>query len=65
MNINIDVAELDRHINFLTYEASYLRKQAKPWADTKAERIDAILVLLTSIRREKQMTGLGGKRISE
>lgn len=63
--INVDAKDLDGHLGFLRNEISYLRKQDKPWAETKADRMEKIMVILDAFRREKQMTGMGGRRIDE
>lgn len=63
--INVDAKDLDGHLGFLRNEISYLRKQDKPWAETKADRMEKIMVILDALRREKQMTGMGGRRIDE
>lgn len=65
MSTKANVAELDGHLGFIRNEISFLRRQAKPWADTKAERMEQIMVILSDLRREKQMTGMGGRRIDE
>lgn len=63
--INVDIKDLDGHIGFCRNEIANLRRQDKPWAETKADRLEKIMVILNDIRREKQMTGMGGRRIDE
>lgn len=63
--MTVDVNQLDRHLSFLRYEISNLRKQDKPWAETKANQLEQIMVVIADVRREKQMTGMGGRRIDE
>ena len=62
-----DVTKLDKHIEFLRGEARYLRtSQPKAqWALTKANRFDEVADALVEVRREKQMTGMSGKRIED
>jgi hypothetical protein len=65
MNIKIDARDLDGHLGFLRNEISVLRRQDKPWAETKADRLEKIMAIIADLRREKQMTGISGKRIDE
>jgi hypothetical protein len=65
MNFNREIDQLDGHLGFLRNEISFLRKQQKPWAETKADRLEQIMVIVSNLRREKQMTGINGKRIDE
>ena len=60
----IDIRELDGHIGFCRNEISNLRKQDKPWAETKADRLEKIMVILSDLRRDQQMTGMDGRRIN-
>lgn len=62
----IELNQLDRHIAFLRDEARGLReRQGAQWALAKANRFDEVGDYLVEIRRSRQMTGLGGKRLSE
>lgn len=63
MSIKADVSQLDHHLEFLRYEVSNLRKMDKPWAEAKANKMEQIMVVLSDVRRDKQMTGINGKRI--
>ena len=62
---DVDVETLDKHLAFLARETERLRKRGERWADGMAERLQAIAETLTLIRRQKQMTGIGGQRITE
>lgn len=59
----IELDTLDRHLAFLSQETTRLRKRGERWADGMAERLAAIAETLTEVRRQKQMTGVGGRRI--
>jgi hypothetical protein len=63
MSNHYEIEKLDRHLAFLRREISYLRQQQKPWAETKADQIEQIMVIVSNVRRDAQMTGIGGKRI--
>lgn len=65
--MHIDIAKLDRDIELLREEARRLRlTQGKAqWALCKANRFDEIGDFLTEVRREKQMTTVGGKRLTD
>jgi hypothetical protein len=63
MTAHLDVAALDRQLQFIQEEQTYLRKQHADWADRKHRRFEEIAETLRSVRREKQMTGIGGRRI--
>jgi hypothetical protein len=65
MSINVDIRDLDGHLGFLRNEISVLRRQDKPWAETKADRLEKIMVIISDLRREKLMTSISGKRIDE
>lgn len=59
----IDVAKIDRQLAFLHEEIGRLRRMAPHWAQVKAEKLEGVVETLIEVRREKQMTGLGGKQI--
>lgn len=63
----IELNKLDRHIAFLRDEARGLReRQGKAqWALAKAHQFDEVGDFLVEIRRARQMTGIGGKRLSD
>lgn len=63
----IELNKLDRHIAFLRDEARGLRERQgnSQWALAKANRFDEVGDFLVEIRRSRQMTGMGGKRIGE
>lgn len=65
--LEIDVNKLDRQIEFLRSEARYLRtSQPKAqWALSKATKFDEVVDFLIEIRRGRQMTTIGGKRLSD
>jgi hypothetical protein len=65
MSNRYELDELDGHLGFIRSEISYLRKQQKPWAETKADRLEKIMVVVSNVRREKLMAGINGKRIDE
>lgn len=59
-----DVATIDRHLKFLRSEIEYLRKREEAWAQRKADEMESIAETLTLVRRERQMTGVAGRRIA-
>lgn len=59
----IDVARIDRHIEVLRNEIAYLESRAESWAQRKAASFREMQKDFLDIRRERQMTGIGGKRI--
>lgn len=59
-----EVATIDRHLTFLRSEIEYLRKRSEEWAQNKAANLESIAETLTQVRRDKQMTGMAGKRIA-
>lgn len=63
----VDIVKLDRDIKFLRDEAKSLRDRQgnAPWALTKSNRFDEIADQLVEVRRDKQMTGMDGRRIDE
>jgi hypothetical protein len=65
--MKLNIAEVDRHITFLREQADRLEKLAEErryrWAEVDAQKMRKIADLLVEIRREHQMTGMGGKRI--
>ena len=61
----IDITAIDRHLTFIASEITDLRNRRAPWADRKADRFEAIRETLRQIRQDKQMTSLGGKRLSD
>lgn len=64
--MHVDISKLDRHISFLQSEAAYLRKLPNArWADGKAAQFDQIAEVLRQLRQEYQMTGIGGRRLTE
>jgi len=60
----VDVATIDHHLKFLRSEIDYLRKRSEEWAQRKADEMESIVETLTLVRREKQMTGIAGRRIA-
>jgi hypothetical protein len=63
--MTIEVARLDRHLAFLSSEISGLRKRPEPWAARKADQWEALRQDLQRVRQDQQMTGVGGKRLSD
>jgi len=65
--MNIDVSKVDSQIRFLLGQAKGLRDRGAgaAWAERNAVAFDEIAELLRQLRQEKQMTGLGGKRLTE
>jgi hypothetical protein len=65
--MKLDLDKLDRQIKFLHTQAERLDLlQAHPgnqWAVRNADMLRGIAETLSALRREQQMTGLGGKRI--
>lgn len=63
----IELNKLDRHIAFLRDEARGLRERQgnASWALAKANRFDEVGDFLVEIRRGRQMTTVGGKRLSD
>lgn len=63
----IELNKLDRHIAFLRDEARGLRERQgnASWALAKANRFDEVGDFLVEIRRSRQMTTVGGKRLSD
>lgn len=59
-----EVTIIDEHLKFLRSEIDYLRKRSEEWAQRKAEQMEGIAETLTRVRREKQMTGVAGRRIA-
>lgn len=59
----VDIATLDRHLQFLQREQSQLRQRGEAWSDRKADQLGEIAEVLRQVRQERQMTGMGGKRI--
>ncbi len=57
------VAEIDKHLTFLASEITNLRNRREPWAERKADQWEALRKTLQQLRQEKQMTGMGGRRI--
>jgi hypothetical protein len=64
--MKLDIHEIDKHVAFLRTEASELNRKypGARWANSKAQRFEAIAEYLTNLRRQQQMTGQGGQRIS-
>ena len=60
----IDIATIDKHLEFLRSEIDYLRKRQEEWAQRKADKLESIAETLTLVRRERQMTGMVGRRIA-
>lgn len=65
MALHVDITKLDADIKFLRDEADRLRAMSGAWAKSKAARFDEIVEFLVEVRRDHQMTGIGGKRIDE
>lgn len=63
--MNIDVKEIDRLRMFLTEEERYCRGRSEGWAQSKADKLSRVGEILLELRREKQMTGVGGTRIQD
>lgn len=63
MALNIDVAKLDRWRQFIGREIMQLREKGAKWAHDKADTMAEINEFLRQVREDKQMTGLGGKRL--
>lgn len=65
--MNVDVPKLDRQIKFLQEQAARLdAMRAQPgnqWATRNADMMRSIAEVLAELRREHQMTSLGGKRL--
>lgn len=64
----IELNKLDSHIAFLRDEARRLRETkgaSQAWALGKANRFDEVGDYLVEIRRARQMTGIGGKRLQD
>jgi len=63
----IDVAQLDRDIAFLRAEAQRLRDRAggQKWAERNAAAFESIAETLRQVRQDRQMTTLGGRRLSD
>jgi hypothetical protein len=61
----VDIPKLDQHIEFLNGEASRLMGLRSPWADRQAAKMKDIAEILRQLRQEKQMTGIGGKSLSD
>ena len=63
--MNIDVAKLDKQMAFLKSESDRLNGLGSSWAARNAVICDEIRETLRQLRQDKQMTGLGGKRLSD
>lgn len=63
MPVTANVRQLDQDIQFLRNEAARLRAHRESWAIDKANRLEAIAETLRELRQDKQMSGLGGKRL--
>ena len=65
--MNLDIAQIDGHIRFLQGQAKGLRERGRgaAWAEGHATQFDQIAELLRRLRQEQQMTGIGGKRLTE
>lgn len=63
--MKLDIGKLDAHIRLLQNEAKSLRDLHKVWAETKAEKMSAVIETLIEVRRDQQMTGMNAKRIGE
>lgn len=61
----IDVAKIDQQLQFLQREISRLVEIDSPWANKNAATLQEIAETLRQLRQEKQMTGVGGKRLSD
>jgi uncharacterized protein (UPF0303 family) len=59
----IDVTRIDKHLTFLASEITNLRNRSETWAQRKADQWEALRQDLQKIRQDRQMTGIGGKRI--
>lgn len=57
----VDVAKIDRQVEFLRKEVSQLKMKPDNWAQRKADMLESISKTLQDLRRHHQMTGLGGK----
>lgn len=63
MRAEVTVESLDRQIAFLNGEMRRLRGMSAAWALDKAARYEEIIETLTSVRKQKQMTGFMGRPI--
>lgn len=65
--LQADIDKLDRQIAFLRDEAKRLRETnpKAQWALNKANRFDEVGDTLVEMRRARQMTTVGGKRLSD
>lgn len=65
--MRIDIEQIDKHIRFLQSQAKGLRERGNgaAWAEGHATSFDQIAELLRRLRQEQQMTGLGGKRLTD
>ena len=63
--MSVTVAALDRHLTFLASEITNLRNRSEAWAARKADQWEALRQDLQRLRQEKQMTTVGGKRLSD
>ena len=64
--MHVDVTKLDEYVRFLRNESQRLRERGDgAWADKKATTFDEIAETLRQLRQDKQMTGIGGKRLSD
>lgn len=63
--MSIEVATIDRHLTFLASEITSLRNRSEGWAQRKADQWEALRQDLQRLRQEKQMTTVGGKRLSD
>lgn len=61
----VDVAKIDGQLAFLQREISRLVRISAPWASQHAAMLQEIAETLRKLRQEKQMTGIGGKVISD
>jgi hypothetical protein len=61
----IDINEIDRLRTFLAEEEKYLLSRGdNRWAEEKAKTLNRLGEILLQLRRQKQMTGMGGKEIT-
>jgi hypothetical protein len=64
-NMIVDVEKIDGHMRFLQREISRLVEIGSPWASRSAAQLQEISEILRQLRQDKQMTGIGGKRIAD
>lgn len=61
--MTLDIAKLDKQMEFLRRECEYLRGLKASWAATKADTLDGIKETLRQVRQEQSMRGMDGRRI--